>query len=249
VIIDAGPIHDIIDPVKVWSQEVRNLAVSYLWSILIWVGFAPVMAGQDKVRLLERGQYTAYWTLLLANGAWCLTTALLTPPIFSIVRRYPITKQALLRRVATYLLGSVPYVISSACIRWIVLPPWDSPDQRFGSRTFTGLIHSAYIFGDLIWDYFLILTAAHAYEYFTRARNHNIVTKSGTNNWHGAAWGYNRNRNYDAFDNLQKQRGGKDRFDYNRAGASAGGPVISKNSEFRYRKTKKPNINRSPDFC
>jgi len=54
----------------------------------------------------------------------------------------------------------------------------------------------------------------------------NIITKSGTNNWHGAAWGYNRNRNYDAFDNLQKQRGVKDRFDYNRAGASAGGPVI-----------------------
>jgi hypothetical protein len=54
----------------------------------------------------------------------------------------------------------------------------------------------------------------------------NIVTKSGTNNWHGAGWGYNRNRNYDAFDNLQKDRGVKDRFDYNRAGASAGGPII-----------------------
>jgi len=54
----------------------------------------------------------------------------------------------------------------------------------------------------------------------------NIVTKSGTNNWHGAGWGYNRNRNYDAFDNLQKDRGVKDRYDYNRAGASAGGPVI-----------------------
>jgi len=54
----------------------------------------------------------------------------------------------------------------------------------------------------------------------------NIVTKSGTNNWHGAGWGYNRNRNYDAFDNLQKQRGLKDRFDYNRAGASAGGPIV-----------------------
>src|SRR5437762_1486999 len=64
----------------------------------------------------------------------------------------------------------------------------------------------------------------------------NIVTKSGTNNWHGAGWGYNRNRNYDAFDNLQNQRIEdakkqginlkKDRFDYNRAGASMGGPII-----------------------
>ena len=54
----------------------------------------------------------------------------------------------------------------------------------------------------------------------------NTVTKSGTNDWHGTAWGYNRNRNYDAFDNQQKQRGLKDRFDYNRAGTTAGGPII-----------------------
>src|ERR1043166_9169199 len=54
----------------------------------------------------------------------------------------------------------------------------------------------------------------------------NIVTKSGTNNWHGAAWGYDRNKNYDALDNLEKQRGEKDRFDYNRAGASTGGPIV-----------------------
>src|SRR6202158_3976714 len=53
----------------------------------------------------------------------------------------------------------------------------------------------------------------------------NIVTKSGTNNWHGAGWENNRNRNYDAFDNQQKARGFKDRYDYNRAGASAGGPI------------------------
>ena len=59
----------------------------------------------------------------------------------------------------------------------------------------------------------------------------NIITKSGTNNWHGAAWEFNRNRNYDAADNLQKQRiesgaaTDKDRFDYNRFGASMGGPI------------------------
>jgi len=60
----------------------------------------------------------------------------------------------------------------------------------------------------------------------------NVITKSGTNNWHGAAWEFNRNRNYNAADNQQKERiqsgaaTNKDRFDYNRMGASAGGPVI-----------------------
>jgi hypothetical protein len=55
-----------------------------------------------------------------------------------------------------------------------------------------------------------------------------IVTKSGTNDWRGSGWWFNRNRNYNAADNLQKQRiesgqaTDKDRFDYNRAGASVG---------------------------
>jgi Carboxypeptidase regulatory-like domain len=61
----------------------------------------------------------------------------------------------------------------------------------------------------------------------------NIVTKSGTNSWHGADWWFNRNRNYDALDNQQKARGHQDRFDYNRAGASAGGPIL-KNRLFVY---------------
>ena len=74
---------------------------------------------------------------------------------------------------------------------------------------------------------FTLLTNQFSAEYGHSAGGiFNTVTKSGTNNWHGSAWGYNRNRNYDAFDNQQKQRGLKDRFDYNRAGLTAGGPII-----------------------
>ena len=74
---------------------------------------------------------------------------------------------------------------------------------------------------------FTLLTNQFSAEYGHSAGGiFNIVTKSGTNNWHGSGWGYNRNRNYDAFDNQQKARGVKDRSDYNRAGASAGGPIL-----------------------
>ncbi len=51
------------------------------------------------------------------------------------------------------------------------------------------------------------------------------TTKSGGNNVHGTAWGYNQNRNYNAMDNLEKARSHQDRFDYTRAGASVGGPI------------------------
>ncbi|HWZ99607.1 MAG TPA: TonB-dependent receptor [Candidatus Dormibacteraeota bacterium] len=58
----------------------------------------------------------------------------------------------------------------------------------------------------------------------------NIITKSGTNNWHGAAWEFNRNRDLDAATNQEKQQNTgqpdiKNRFDYNRFGASIGGPI------------------------
>src|SRR3984893_12271899 len=80
---------------------------------------------------------------------------------------------------------------------------------------------------------FTLLTNQFSAEYGHSAGGQfNIVTKSGTNNWHGAGWEYNRNRNYNAADNQQKEnlRNGvtstlQSRFDYNRAGASIGGPI------------------------
>jgi two-component system LytT family sensor kinase len=156
------------------SHKIARIARAYLWSISIWLAFAPVLAGQDKIRLVERGLYTHYWVLLLVNGVWLLTAGLLTPPIFSIVSRYPVAKASAVWRVSAYVLGSIPYVIASTCLRWTLLPPWNSPAQRFGQRSLQGLIHSTYIFGDLIWDYILILVAAHACWYFNRARTQEI---------------------------------------------------------------------------
>src|SRR6202045_5465516 len=65
-----------------------------------------------------------------------------------------------------------------------------------------------------------------------------IVTKSGTNNWHGAGWGYDRNRDLNAATNQEKVNNAgtsdiKNRYDYNRAGASVGGPIL-KNRLFIY---------------
>src|SRR5438477_10392590 len=79
---------------------------------------------------------------------------------------------------------------------------------------------------------FTLLTNQFSAEYGHSAGGiFNIITKSGTNNWHGSGWEFNRNRNYNAADNQQKQRFADgtaaelDRFDYNRFGGSAGGPI------------------------
>ena len=62
----------------------------------------------------------------------------------------------------------------------------------------------------------------------------NVVTKGGTNNWHGSLFHFNQNKNYNAFDNIEKASGEcqtnpsdcQPRFDFNQAGGSVGGPVL-----------------------
>ena len=81
---------------------------------------------------------------------------------------------------------------------------------------------------------FTLLTNQFSAEYgHSSGGQFNIVTKSGTNNWHGAGWWYNRNRDMNAATNQELSafvpaNGGdvKNRFDYNRFGASAGGPIL-----------------------
>ncbi len=61
----------------------------------------------------------------------------------------------------------------------------------------------------------------------------NTVVKSGTNSFHGVAYAYNQNRNYNAFDSINGIGGltSNPRFDNNRFGGQIGGP-IKKNKLF-----------------
>jgi hypothetical protein len=59
-----------------------------------------------------------------------------------------------------------------------------------------------------------------------------LVTKTGTNNWHGSGEWYNQNRNYNSLDNLTKgailngSLPGQPAFDNNRFGGTVGGPIV-----------------------
>jgi len=59
-----------------------------------------------------------------------------------------------------------------------------------------------------------------------------LVTKTGTNTWHGSGEWYNQNRNYNSLDNLTKGAilggllPGQPAYDNNRAGGTIGGPII-----------------------
>src|SRR5882762_4762181 len=56
----------------------------------------------------------------------------------------------------------------------------------------------------------------------------NTVVKSGTNSYHGLAYIYNNNRNYNALDTIQLLEGftSQPRYDFNRIGGQVGGPIF-----------------------
>lgn len=152
------------------SQSASRIARSYLWSILIWLSLAPVAAGEDRVSLLDTGLYVPYWILLLNSCAWMITAALLTPPIFAVVRRYPIVERHRAGRAAGYLLGTLPYLAVSAFIRWVLLPRLNTATHQFSHRTLQELFRITHAFSFQIWCYLAILVAAHAYYAFVRAK-------------------------------------------------------------------------------
>jgi Histidine kinase len=155
-------------------RKLKQVGRAYLWSILLWAWFAPLMAGQEKVRLLADGIHIPFYKMLMIAAAWCMTAATLAPPIFYIVRRYPISRPFRLERVAGYVLGAIPYLLVSVCIRSLLLPPWDPNTGEFTSRTFDTFVNNARLFATQTWDYLVVLVAAHAYEFFTRARNQEL---------------------------------------------------------------------------
>ena len=59
-----------------------------------------------------------------------------------------------------------------------------------------------------------------------------LVTKTGTNDWHGSGEWYNQNRNYNSLDNLTKGAilagtlPGQPAYDNNRFGGTVGGPIV-----------------------
>ena len=156
------------------ARKALRIARAYFWSLLFWMSLAFLAAGEDKAHFLERGLRTSYWTALLIEVGFLMSAALLTPPVFAIVHRYPITKPIRFRRVAGYVFGGALYIIASVSLWRTLLPPWSIPAQKFEPRSLHGLVTGFYTFAEMIWNYIIVLGAAHAYEYFKRAQDQEL---------------------------------------------------------------------------
>jgi hypothetical protein len=88
--------------------------------------------------------------------------------------------------------------------------------------------HTSEVIPEAVADFNLVTNMFSAELGHSAGGQFNIITKSGTNTWHGSLWEFNNNRNFNAMDNLEQGSGltAPRRVDRNRAGLDIGGPLI-----------------------
>jgi two-component system LytT family sensor kinase len=148
----------------------RGIVRSYLFSFALWSSLSLLTAWQYRVFDRALNIHTSLLDMIRLAEARGFGFAVLTPPLFHIVRRNIGSRHAV-RYLIAYCLGVGPFMVLYACIRWVVLPPWDPALQAFIPRSG----HSPFElvqggFADQITIYIAIVVAAHAYEYFEKFR-------------------------------------------------------------------------------
>jgi LytS/YehU family sensor histidine kinase len=54
------------------------------------------------------------------------------------------------------------------------MPPWNIPAQKFDQRSLHAFVTGFDVFAETLWNYLILVAAAHAYEYFKRARDQEL---------------------------------------------------------------------------
>lgn len=95
--------------------------------------------------------------------------------------------------------------------------------------------HTTEVIPEAVADFNLVTNMFTAEQSHSAGGQFNIITRSGTNSWHGAAWYFNNNRDFNAMDNLEKAAvddpstnfgTSPRRVDRNRTGGMLGGPIL-----------------------
>jgi len=141
------------------------------------MAIALVMAFQQNYFERELGYHTRFLSLLSIISIRFFDFALLTPPVFFLVQRFPIDRHKPIRGLIAYALGGLPFVICYSLVRLILAPIWDTSLQRFVHWSFSLHNMAGVVFGtmgDQFSVYLTLVVAAHAYEFFDQARNEEL---------------------------------------------------------------------------
>jgi hypothetical protein len=157
-----------------WSKQLRPVFRAYAFSIAFWIPLSVLVGYQNFMLDMGSRPHVSLWRALLVYGTRYFAVALLTPPLFYIVARWPVSRRHF-RRIGVYALGYVPFISAFAIIRWVLLPPWLEETNSFGPRTLETLTWLVYThYADSLLLFLGILLAAHAYTYFVQSQQQEV---------------------------------------------------------------------------
>ena len=130
-----------------------------------------MLAGQDKLRVLERGLNTSYWDLLLAEGAWLVTAALWRHHFSGSFASTRFLMELDSDASLGIFLERFPCVGSRPMATAARLGPRDTAILRSLTER---LAQQCLLFAFQIWDYSVTVADAHACGYFTRVREQEL---------------------------------------------------------------------------
>ncbi|HUI60893.1 MAG TPA: histidine kinase, partial [Steroidobacteraceae bacterium] len=152
----------------------RCLLRDYALSVAFWLPTSLLVSWQMYEFNLRSHLPVDFRDMLQVYAARYLSVAILTPPLFYLVNRWPLTNDRI-PRTAAYALGYVPFSVCFGVIRWLILPPWMEETLTWGPRTRATLFELIYsTFADVLLLYLGVIVAAHAYTYFVRGRRQEI---------------------------------------------------------------------------
>jgi hypothetical protein len=161
--------------VKATTPTWQRALLGYGLSIAFWMPLAALLAWQQYRIYEEEHLKVPLASLLVLGAVRFFTIALLTPPIFWITAKVPISAGNVVRRMIYYVAGFVPFVLLFAVIRWSLFPPWHPQTQQWGHRSLEALIGLTYTtFGDELVFYLAVVFAAHAAIYFQRLQRQEL---------------------------------------------------------------------------
>ena len=156
-------------------ERFRRVLFSFALATMAWLLLACVLAWQMYLNDSGSDNRYSFWFYVRLPALRFICYAILTPPMFYIVRHFLITSEKLSLRLLIYFVSFPLFVMSYSLVRWSILPPYYMAEMRWGQRNLEGLLAIARgSFADQVGVYFLIVAAAHAYEYFRHSQRQEL---------------------------------------------------------------------------
>lgn len=152
---------------------IRRLARDYARSMAFWLPIGLLVGWQVYGMYRSVHAAVSIAEVLRAQTARYFIIALMTPPIFYCVERWPVTGVSV-RRAAAYLAGGLPFTLLFVLL-WALLLRVVNGISIWGDRDFSRMFRFTYgNFADVLQLYLAMVVAAHAYLYFVRERKQEI---------------------------------------------------------------------------